>query len=452
MLQRLFLIPTMIVAWLFGAHAAVSGDDLPFPDLPPHIVVDVETGDILSAEKPFLRWAPASLTKLMTAYTVFKTLELQHLAMDSPVRVSEAAIQQPPSKMGFPIGTVLTVETALKILMVKSANDISVALAEAISGTEEDFILLMNSHARRIGMTDTNFVNPHGLHDPDQYTSARDMAILAHKLTHEFPQHASFFDIPALRFHKRRLRNHNRLIQLFEGTNGMKTGYVCASGYNVVVRTKRDDRHLVAVVFGGRSGLARNVKAAQLLQEGFDAKGGEASYRNVLTVTKPGDVSDEPIDITRKTCPRKYAAQAKPKVRPVEAPKTQDFDGIDTIVLAEREERKKNPLKNLPVPQKRPAYEFIAEVDVNKAPVSSAATQAGSTQQQAKSEKPQNLKKLAAVYFKPVKILRKEERIALGGAFGPNPNSIKHTDGSIYKPTIPVPTKRPALDLAEAKE
>ena len=246
--------------------------DLSPPPQRPHLLVDISNGKVLSGELETARWAPASLTKMMTAYTVFRALELQHLEMNSPVRISEHALSQPPTKMGFPIGTILTIETALKIILVKSANDVSVALAESVGGSEDNFVQLMNSHARRLGMTDSQFTNPHGLHDGMQFTSAYDMARLTIGLTKEFPQYADFFDIPAVRVGRRRLRNHNALVRLFEGTTGMKTGYVCASGYNVVVRTTRNDRTLVAVIMGAKGGLSRNVDAAMLLTDGFAGK------------------------------------------------------------------------------------------------------------------------------------------------------------------------------------
>ncbi len=267
---KIELIACVIAAFI--SNTAAHADDLRKQPKRPHLVVDMNTGEVLSHELAFARWAPASLTKMMTAYTVFRTLQLQSITMDSPVRISEHAISQPPSKMGFPVGTILNIETALKIIMVKSANDISVALAESTSGSEEQFVALMNSHARRLGMIDSHFVNPHGLHDAKQFTSARDMALLTLQLTKEFPQFANFFNIPAIRFGNRRLRNHNALLRLFDGTNGMKTGYVCASGFNVAVRVKRNKRNLVAIVFGEKSGLRRNLKAARLLQENFGKK------------------------------------------------------------------------------------------------------------------------------------------------------------------------------------
>jgi len=160
-----FKYTVTILVLLHGIMMSAHAEDLKQLPKRPHLILDATSGDVLSHELAFARWAPASLTKMMTAYTVFRTLELQSISMNSPVRISEEAISQPPSKMGFPVGTILNIETALKIIMVKSANDISVALAEATSGSEENFVALMNAHARRLGMIDTQFPNPHGLHE-----------------------------------------------------------------------------------------------------------------------------------------------------------------------------------------------------------------------------------------------------------------------------------------------
>ncbi|MGI9350818.1 MAG: D-alanyl-D-alanine carboxypeptidase family protein [Rhizobiaceae bacterium] len=415
----------------------------------PHIVVDVQSGKVFARNKAFVRWAPASLTKLMTAYAVFRALDLQHLALNSPVRISEQAIKQPPSKMGLPVGTIMTIETALKIIMVKSANDVAVALGESVGGSEEAFVAFMNAHAKRIGMIDSNFTNPHGLHHPDQFTTARDMAVLILALSREFPQFANFFDIPALRAGKRRLRNHNALLRLYDGTNGMKTGYVCASGYNVVVRTRRKGRELAAVVLGHRSGLSRSVEAAELLTAAFEADG-DGFRPTVNTILKPDSVPSQPVDITRAICPRKYPARVTPYVRPLEAPSSQDFDGIDTQVLFQRAEAEKNPLRNLPIPTKRPFFKF-ASID----------TTAGSARNDSETVKPAggvkknngpSLRQRAKLFLKPRKNLRKDVRIAMGGGVGPNPFGIKHTNGSVYQSPIPVPQKRPVLDLEQTRE
>jgi len=427
---------------------AASPDDLVPQKVPPYLVVDTQTGDIRASHDAYVRWAPASLTKLMTVYTVFRTLELQHLAMNSPVIVSEEAASQPPSKMGFPVGTILTIETALKIIMVKSANDISVALGQAVAGSEATFVNLMNAHARRLGMLDSRFTNPHGLHEPDQFTTARDMAILTLALTNEFPQYANFFDIPAVRVTGRRLRNHNGLLRLYAGTNGMKTGYVCASGYNIAVRTKRGETELAVIVLGGRSGLERNVRAARLLTESFNSKI-KFWARTIDTLVKPPDASAIPRDITRTVCPGKYAEAAKPEIRPPGAPTSNQFDAIDTQIVVDDSAAPKEP--EIPVPQKRPDVPAKTPTLAKSADATLSETEANVPELQ-EEDRPPTLRELAKTYFAPRTDLRQDVVLSLNGGIGPNPFGIKHTNGGVYQPPIPVPVKRPDLDLARAEE
>jgi D-alanyl-D-alanine carboxypeptidase len=239
-------------------------------DTNPWILVDAKSGELIAHHQPTRPWHPASITKLMTAYTVFREIKKGHIDLASPVRMSKLASSRPPSKMGFPIGTIFNVDNALKIIMVKSANDVAVALAESARGSHKAFVGAMNDNAARLDMTGSHFTNPHGLHSIDQVTTARDMALLTLAIQNEFPQYAGYFKIPAIRFGKRRMRNHNRLMFSFPGVTGMKTGYTCPSGMNVVARAKRGNRELITVVLGGYSGLRRNALAAKLLDFGFD--------------------------------------------------------------------------------------------------------------------------------------------------------------------------------------
>ena len=284
-----FLLVPVLLVWAGPSHAA------------PHIVVEMRSGKVISQKQAFDRWYPASLTKLMTAYTVFHEIAKGTISAQSPVLVTEEALAQPPSKMGYPVGTVLNIDTALKLIMVKSANDISVALAQATSGSEEAFVAAMNAHAARLGMADTRFTNPHGLHDPGQFTSARDMAVLARAIGSEFREYASYFSIPAVRSGKRILRNHNPLLQRFEGTTGMKTGFICAAGLNIVATVKRRNRELVAVVLGGPTGQERNVRAARLLTKAF--KTSPLFLRNKIdTMKRPLTARLEPVDMRPVVC------------------------------------------------------------------------------------------------------------------------------------------------------
>ena len=270
----------------------------------PSIVVEVNTGKVLSQHQAFDHWYPASLTKLMTVYTVFRQIAEGRITMRSPVKVSANALAEPPAKMGFPVGSVMTVETAIKIMMVKSANDIATATAESVGGSEQAFVAMMNGNASRLGMNDTHFVNANGLYDPAQYTTARDLAVLAIAIRKEFPQYARYFSIQAIRAGRRRLTNHNPLLFRFDGTTGMKTGFLCASGLNIVVSARRGLRELVAVVLGGVTGQERSVRAAMLLTRGFKTNG--FFIHNKLATLKPvGVVHRQPVDLRDTVCSRR---------------------------------------------------------------------------------------------------------------------------------------------------
>jgi len=238
----------------------------------PWILLDATTGNVIAHHQARRPWHPASITKLMTAYTIFREIKSGNVDLNSPVRISSEALALPPSKMGLPVGTIMNIDNALKIILVKSANDVAAALAQSVGGSISNFAKLMNKSAKNLGMTGSHFSNPHGLHEGDQVTTARDMALLALAIQNEFPQYSHYFDISAIRFGKVRMKNHNALIYKFPGTNGMKTGYTCPSGLNIVARAQRDGRQLIVVILGGYSSLERNSFAAKLLQQGFDNK------------------------------------------------------------------------------------------------------------------------------------------------------------------------------------
>jgi D-alanyl-D-alanine carboxypeptidase len=209
----------------------------------------------------------------MTAYAVLRAVRDGRLTLDKALPVSQAAAAQQPVKMGFPPGTLVTADNALKMLMVRSSNDMAVVLAEGVSGSIENFADTMNQHARRLGMTQSTFVNPNGLPADDQISSARDLAILARALIREFPEYDFYWHIPAIKMGKAVQRNYNTLIGRYPGADGMKTGFICASGFNLLASATRDNRRLIAVVLGAPSSQARALKAAQLLERGFNSNG-----------------------------------------------------------------------------------------------------------------------------------------------------------------------------------
>ena len=232
-------------------------------------MVEADTGKVLHAENATYPWYPASVTKLMTLYVTLQAIKEQRITPDTLLTVSRNAVAQSPSKMGFPAGIQVTVDNAMKMMMVKSANDMAVVLAEGVAGSIENFADLMTSTAHRLGMTESNFVNPNGLPAEGQITSARDIAILARALMHDFPEYDPYWHIPAIKYGRRIMRNTNSMLGRYTGIDGMKTGFICASGYNIVASATHDGRRLIAVVLGAPSSAARSIKAAELLENGF---------------------------------------------------------------------------------------------------------------------------------------------------------------------------------------
>jgi len=234
-----------------------------------HLLIEADTGKVLEAENATYPWYPASVTKLMTAYTTLKAVKEGRLTLDTLLTVSPVAASQSPSKMGFRSGTQVTVDNALKMMLVKSANDMAVVLAEGVGGSIDGFSALMNENAQKLGMTQTSYVNPNGLPADGQITSARDLAILARAIIRDLPEYEYFVHIPSIRFGRRVTQNFNKLIGRYPGADGFKTGFICASGYNLVASATRNGKRLIAVVLGASSGQMRAVRAAQMLERGF---------------------------------------------------------------------------------------------------------------------------------------------------------------------------------------
>nr|WP_256470135.1 D-alanyl-D-alanine carboxypeptidase family protein [Bradyrhizobium sp. 157] len=237
------------------------------------LVVEADTGKVLQAENATMPWYPASVTKIMTAYVTLRAVKEGRLSLDTLLTVSPVAASQSPSKMGFPPGTQVTVDNALKMMMVKSANDMAVVLAEGVGGSVDGFSAIMNQTALRLGMTQTSYVNPNGLPADGQVTSARDLAMLARAVIRDLPEYEYFMQIPSIRYGRRVTQNFNKLIGRYPGADGFKTGFICASGYNLVASATRNGKRLIAVVLGASSGQARAVRAAQLLERGFGGNG-----------------------------------------------------------------------------------------------------------------------------------------------------------------------------------
>ncbi len=289
------------------AQAAVFAKEPPGSSSSPQLLIDANSGEVLRAERAGEAWYPASLTKLMTAFVVFKKIRDGKMTLTQQVPVSALANSQVPSKVGIPAGKTIAVDWALQAMLVYSANDMAYVLAEGASGSIANFATEMNQVAKELGMSATHFVNPNGLFDPRQVTSARDLGVLAAVLLKEFPQHAKYFDQDYLKLGQRRLANRNSLLRQMPEADGMKTGFVCNSGFNLVASATRNGRKLIAVVLGTRSGHARMIAAQGLLEQGF-AQPANALAAKVATVANVQRGANLPVDMTQKVCPRKTPA------------------------------------------------------------------------------------------------------------------------------------------------
>ncbi len=241
----------------------------PFARATPALTMDLASGDVLYQQEATRPWFPASTTKLMTVYVALSAVRDGKIAMNTPLVYSARARAMPPSKMGFRPGTQVTLENALRMLMVKSANDIAITVAEGVSGSVEAFAEDMNGAAAGLGLHESHFVNPNGLPNADHVSSVRDMALIARALYTQFPQQASLFDIGVLQLGPERIANHNNLLGRYPGVDGMKTGFTCAAGFNVVASAFRDGRRIVTIVFGAPSVATRTEKAAALFDRAF---------------------------------------------------------------------------------------------------------------------------------------------------------------------------------------
>ena len=240
----------------------------------PVLVVDASSGAVLVSEDAGRAWHPASTTKMMTLYVALKAIKARQIGLETAIPASKLAASQRPVKVHIKAGQEITLDNAMKIMMVKSANDIAYVIAEGVGGNVETFVAMMNAEARRLGMSSSRFVNPNGWHHPDQQTSARDLAVLAMALMREFPEYAGYWGIGAVQLGRTTLNNTNGLMGRYAGATGFKTGFVCASGFNVVATANQGGRTLIAVVMGAMSGAERTIRASQLLDEGFSKWGG----------------------------------------------------------------------------------------------------------------------------------------------------------------------------------
>ncbi|MFD1704519.1 serine hydrolase [Methylopila henanensis] len=420
----------------------------------PLLVADIATGQVLEAQDATTPWYPASLTKLMTTFVVLQAIKNGRLSSSTPLVYTARAQAEPPSKMGFQVGQTVTVDDALKMLMVQSANDIAFLLAEGVSGSVEAFVAEMNRTAVQIGMTNTNFVNPNGLPvrpGPDlQRTTARDMAVLATALYRNFPDRADLFSLDAIQIGQRVIRNHNGLIGRYPGADGMKTGYVCSSGFNVVATASRGGRRLVTVVLGSPTPLERSETAIDAFERGFAARSAVGTLATLPTVAPAF-----PIDLREEMCgkstakfraARKYDPNGHPW-RPILMSKTQ----VNPVMVYA------TPAPNAPAVAAKPSgvdedapTAYAPNAAASSAVVPGAAVKPGSAKVKSlKADKP--VKKPAAKPTKATKAAEAEKkgrvkieldpktppRKTLGAGPTAASNGPTPTPGSVYRNAQP---------------
>lgn len=292
----------------------------------PSLLIELNSGEVLYENHATQPWYPASLTKLMTVYVALKAVQDHRISLDAPLGVSARANTMPPSKMAFRPGTLITLDTALKILMVKSANDVAITVAEGVSGSVEAFADEMNAAASSLGLQQSHFVNPNGLPDPNHYSSARDLAVLARTLYLSFPEHADLFNIGALEMDGKVIANHNNLLGRYPGADGMKTGFTCAAGFNVVASATLGGKKLIAVILGAPTVALRTIKAAALFDRGF--AGIDRPSGTLATLPAQGGA---PPDMGNAICRNRgraiaeFSAENEQLIAPLEAANSQAF-------------------------------------------------------------------------------------------------------------------------------
>lgn len=299
---RLLVMLAVLTAFLSSAGAAIAKPAIT------SIVVDHESGRVISADDADAVNYPASLTKVMTLYLAFEALEGGKVSLGTPLKVSRHAASMPPSKLGLKAGSTIRLDDAIKALAVKSANDVAVVVAEALGGSEARFAQLMTRKARQMGLKNTTFMNASGLPNLKQRTTARDMATLARRIIIDHPKYYHYFSLSHFAYRGRTYTNHNRLLGTYAGMDGLKTGYIRASGYNLTASAVRDGRRLVGVVLGGPSSGARNREMARLLDQGFE----KARSLPPVLVAGRTPALPEPRPASRAALAAAASAQAAP--------------------------------------------------------------------------------------------------------------------------------------------
>lgn len=304
--QRFSIFAACLVLLLWGANPAAAARSAA-------IIMDAATGAVLYEDDADAPRYPASLTKIMTLYLLFEAIDAKRVALDTRFPVSVRAANQDPTKLGLKPGDTIAVREIILGLVTKSANDAAVVAAEGLAGSEPGFAVKMTDKARQLGMTSTLFRNASGLPDPQQRTTARDLALLARAMIKNYPHHYHFFDTPSFTYNGITHANHNRLNNWYTGADGIKTGYIRASGFNLVTSAKRDNRRLIGVVMGGVSPGSRDQEMARLLDAAFVRNDNETVIRHASRAkdTKVAEAK------TRSSKPAKVARAETPRSEPV---------------------------------------------------------------------------------------------------------------------------------------
>ncbi|HEY5818971.1 MAG TPA: D-alanyl-D-alanine carboxypeptidase family protein [Mesorhizobium sp.] len=277
----------------------------------PILVVNVDDQQVLYSEDAGRAWYPASTTKLMTAFVTFEAIRAGRVSMDTTVTLSANAMSQKFLNADLSAGRSMRLEDALSAVIAGSANEVSVALAETVAGSEKSFVKSMNDAAHRLGMTGSNFQNPNGLFDRRQKTTARDMALLGIAVAKQFPEHRRFFEASAVVIDGKAVDSHNELLTRFPGTRGLKTGFLCAAGNNVVALAERNAKQVLVVVMGATTERERNERAAMYLDRAFT--GDLRSNKKALTGIK-NDTKRKPVDMRAKLCSAQTPKYVKARV------------------------------------------------------------------------------------------------------------------------------------------
>ncbi|NQE63080.1 D-alanyl-D-alanine carboxypeptidase family protein [Caulobacter sp. RHG1] len=324
------------------------------------IVIDANSGEVLYDKRADSPRYPASVTKVMTLYLTFEALSEGRLKLTDRVTMSPRAAAQAPTKIGLPAGDSLSVDEAIKAMTVKSANDVAVAMAERLAGSESRFAALMTLRGQELGMRNSRFVNASGLPDSRQISSARDLAILSRATMRDFPQYYSYFSTKGFYFRGNYIKGHNRLLDSMEGFDGLKTGYTNASGFNLAGSAVRDGRRLIAVVLGGPSTAWRDNNMEDLLLTGFDVM--KRRSRGERTSIAANIYEDDPSGpIQRPATEQGDGDQAGLKIVLTENPRTPPVKVAPTLKAAQTPSKMAKP-----APAKKPKGEWSVQVGAFK--------------------------------------------------------------------------------------